>query len=121
MITTLDTQKAVEFFDAKVEFTTGPAELNSMLQRHEDITIIDVRHEEDYQQSHIRGAINLPQERWESFEGLSKEKINIVYCYMQQCHLSAKACKLFAEHGYPVMELEGGFEEWQRHSFPVEK
>jgi len=47
-----------------------------------------------------------------------KEKTNIVYCYSQVCHLAAAAARYFAEHDYPVMELEGGFEEWQRHNLP---
>jgi rhodanese-related sulfurtransferase len=33
--------------------------------------------------------------------------------------MAAKACKFFAENGYPVMELEGGFDAWQKHSLPI--
>ncbi len=121
MIMLTDTRKAVEYFEAKLEFTTGPAELNSMIESGEDVDIIDVRRSEDYRKGHIRGAINLPKERWNSFEGLSRDKTNVVYCYSQQCHLAAKACKLFAENGYPVMELEGGYDAWEKHSLPIEK
>ena len=49
-----------------------------------------------------------------------KEKTNIVYCYSQVCHLAAAAVRYFAENDYPVMELEGGFEKWERHDLPVE-
>ena len=120
MIATLDTQKEVEYFERKLQFTTGPVELRSMIEHREDINIIDVRHLEDYERRHIRGAVCLPETEWDSFQGLSKDKINIVYCYSQQCHLAARACKFFAEHGYPVMELEGGFETWDHYSLPVE-
>jgi rhodanese-related sulfurtransferase len=121
MITLTDTRKAVDYFDAKLEFTTGPVELHDMIEQGKNISIIDVRKEEDYRKGHIPGSINLSHEKWDSFEGLSRNRTNVVYCYSQQCHLAAGACKFFAEHGYPVMELEGGFESWQKHSLPIER
>jgi rhodanese-related sulfurtransferase len=121
MITLIDTRKAVDYFEAKLEFTTGPAELNSMIERGETINIVDVRAPEDYRKGHIPNAINLPKDRWGSFAGLSRDRTNVVYCYTQQCHLAANACKNFADNGYPVIELEGGFETWKQHSLPVEE
>jgi rhodanese-related sulfurtransferase len=121
MITLTDTRKAVDYFDAKLEFTTGQMELNEMIERRENISIIDVRKEEDFRKGRIPGSVNLPRDRWDSFEGLSKDRPNIVLCYSQQCHLAANASKLFAEHGYPVMELEGGYEAWQKYSLPIER
>ena len=121
MITLTDTRKAVDYFDAKLEFTTGPVELNEMIERGENISIIDVRKQEDYRKGHISGSVNLPRERWDSFEGLSRDRPNVVLCYNQQCHLATRACKFFAEHGYSVMELEGGFESWQKYSLPIER
>jgi rhodanese-related sulfurtransferase len=120
-MTLVDTEKAIEFFDAKLNFTTGPAELNGMMKRGENISIIDVRRPEDYAKGHIPGAVSLPRDKWTSFNGLSKSKVNIVYCYSEVCHLAASAAKYFAEHDFPVMELEGGFEEWRNHNLSVEK
>ena len=65
--------------------------------------------------------MNLPKERWHTFEGLVKDKPNVLLCYSEVCHLAARAAVGFAEAGYPVMELEGGWKGWQRHGFPVEK
>ena len=113
-------QKARKFFEAKMEFTTGPIELNSMMQQGEDMNIIDVRAAEDFAKGHIPGAINLPKEDWDSHAGLNKERVNMVYCYSEVCHLAAAAARDFAEYGYPVMELEGGFEEWSRNNLPIE-
>ena len=119
MITLTDTRKAVEFFDAKLEFTTGPIELNTMIESGEYANIIDVRSKEDFSKGHIPGAVNLPKERWNFFKGLSRDRTNVVYCYSQQCHLAARACKFFAENGYSIMELEGGFDAWQKHLLPI--
>ena len=115
-----DKHKAVEYFKAKVEFSTGPVELKRMLDSGEAINIIDVRRPEDYAAGHIPGSTNLPKERWDSFEGLSKDKSNIVYCYSGVCHLAAAAALSFAEQGYPVMELDGGFDEWSKHGLAIE-
>lgn len=112
--------KAVEFFEQKVDFTLGPVELNTMIESDEPITIVDVRRPEDYEKGHIPGAVNLPKERWDTLEGLSHQHTNIVYCYSQQCHLAAKACLEFARHDLHVMELEGGMNEWQKYGMPVE-
>jgi len=91
-----------------------------MLENHEDVNIIDVRHEQDFRQGYIPGAVNLPREKWNTLQGLSKDKINIVYCYSETCHLAASAALDFAAHGYRVMELEGGFDTWKQCNFPVE-
>jgi rhodanese-related sulfurtransferase len=116
-----DPAKASEYFRAKMEFTTGPMELSHMLeQRNRNINIVDVRASDDYAKGHIPGAISLPSDKWMTFQGLQKDKLNILYCYTQQCHLAATAAVEFAAHGYPVMELEGGFEEWKAHDLPMD-
>jgi hypothetical protein len=38
-----------------------------------------------------------------------KDKLNVLYCYSGVCHLATSAAVEFAEKGYPVMEMEGGF------------
>jgi len=121
MITKMDTAREVAYFEAKLEFTTGPVEVHDMIERGELVNIIDVRHYEDYARGHVPGAVSLPEEQWDRFDGLSTERPNIVYCYSQQCHLAARACRFFAQHGYPVMELEGGFEAWQHNNLPTKR
>jgi rhodanese-related sulfurtransferase len=120
IMTLVSTKKASKFFEAKVEFTTGPFELNHMIETGENLNIIDVREPEDYQKGHIPRAVNLPKERWDTFCGLSRTKVNIVYCYSEVCHLAATAAWQFADHGFPVMELEGGFDTWKQYNLPIE-
>ena len=116
----VDPAKAKKFFEDKITFTTGPIELDHMIQEDEDINIVDVRAAEDYEEGHIPGAVNLPQARWETLEGLQRDKTNIVYCYSHVCHLAAKAAVEFAGKGYPVMEMDGGFKAWKDHDLEVE-
>jgi rhodanese-related sulfurtransferase len=115
-----DPEKARGYFQDKLSFTTGPVELNRWHEEGEAINIVDVRRAEDFQEAHIPGAVSIPKDQWESPSGLRKDKINVLYCYSQVCHLAATAALLFASQGYPVMELEGGFDTWQRMELPVE-
>ena len=85
-----------------------------------DWVVVDARGLKDYVKGHIPGAINKYRQLDESFTGLSKDRNNIIYCYSEECHLAASAAREFAEHGYPVIELEGGFESWKMHNLPVE-
>ena len=110
--------RAQKYFEDKVSFTTGPMELSRALESGE-VNVVDVRASEDYGASHIPGSKNLPKSRWESAEGLVRDKPNVVVCYSQVCHLAAQAAVVFASKGYPVMELEGGFRGWREHNLPT--
>ena len=115
-----DPAKAKEFFEAKMAFTTGPVELERMM-KNKEVNIVDVRAAEDYAEGHIPGAVNLPKDQWHSLTGLRKDKTNVLYCYSQVCHLAATAAVQFAEQGYPIMELDGGWRWWKDDGFDVEK
>lgn len=112
--------KAKTFFEHKLDFLMGPVELDTMLKRGGKVNIIDVRAAEDYEKGHIPGAISLPKEQWSTFKGLSKDRPNVMYCYSIVCQIATKAAKYFAEHEFPVIELQGGFDEWQKHNLSIE-
>jgi rhodanese-related sulfurtransferase len=111
--------KAHEYFSAKMEFTTGPVELERELKGG-DVVVVDVRAAEDYEKGHVPGAISLPEDRWERPEGLDRQRVNVLYCYSQVCHLAARAAVELSAQGYPVRELEGGFAAWTQHELPIE-
>lgn len=115
-----DPAKAKEYFEAKMAFTTGPIELERMI-RSGEVNVVDVRASEDYVEGHIPGAVSLPKDRWQTLEGLRKDKVNVLYCYSQVCHLAAAAAVEFSGMGYPVMEMEGGFRAWKEHELDIEK
>jgi len=117
-----DPAMARAYFESKLAFTTGPVELDRWIRTGEDnLVVVDVRAAEDFAKGHIPGAINIPKEKWGRLQGLAKDKTNVVYCYTQQCHLAANACVQFAAAGFPVMELEGGFENWKEHELDIEQ
>ena len=117
-----DPNRARAYFEDKLAFTTGPVELDRWIKANENnLVVVDVREAEDYEKGHIPGAISLPKNKWENLQELRKDKTNVVYCYTQQCHLAANARAQFASKGYPVMELEGGFEMWKEHDLDIEE
>lgn len=116
----VDPVRAKAFFQDKLDFTTGPVEVSRMIKEGETINIVDVREAEDFEKGHIPGAINLPHDKWESLDGLAKDRLNVLYCYTQQCHLAAKAAVLFADRGFSVMEMDGGFEAWRENDLDID-
>jgi len=124
-----DTAKAARYFEDELNFNTTPYGAYTASQsKQQNITIVDVRAAKDYAAGHIPGAINIPFEKWNGFEGpeaeipgLRKDGYNYVYCYELLCTLAQKAAKKFATLGYPVKEMKGGFESWKSHRYPIEK
>ena len=114
-----DFTAARAYFAQKNAATTGPHELTGILDRKEDVVVVDVRFPTDFRKAHIPGAINVPKGKWHEAAGLSKDKLNILYCYNQTCHLAAEAALELLAAGYPVVEMEGGFATWEANSYPV--
>jgi rhodanese-related sulfurtransferase len=116
-----DPAKALQYFEDKMAFTTGPIELNRALNEKQDIVAVDVRAAEDFKEGHIGGALSLPRDKWSNPVGMRRDKLNVIYCYSHVCHLGAAACVEFARQGYPVMEMDGGFHSWKTHELAIEK
>lgn len=126
-----DTAAATRYFESELNFSTNPHGLNSLItskEKEQPFTIVDLRAESDYKNGHIPGAINIPYDKWDGFKGdqkefpgLRKDGINYVYCYEILCNLGQVAGKKFASLGYPVKEMKGGFQEWKKRRYPVEK
>ena len=115
-----DFESAKRHFAARNAFTTGPHELTGMIDRNADIVVVDVRLPSDYRKGHVPGAINLPNGRWDSAAGLSRDKLNVLYCYNETCHLASQAAAQWVAQGYPVVEMEGGFSTWEARGYPIE-
>lgn len=71
-----------------------------------NVLIIDLRSKEDYQASHIEGAINIPYEEFGETVSLPRHKQLILYCDRGSASL-AKGREL-AKRGYRVQSVAGG-------------
>jgi rhodanese-related sulfurtransferase len=99
----------------------SPVAVNQALAEKRDIVVVDVRAAEDFAKGHLPGAVSLPREKWNEATGLSKEKVNVVYCYSGTCPLGGEACAQLVGQGYPVVEMDGGFDVWDSSAFEVEQ
>lgn len=114
-----DKKDAEKFFTSVMAFTTGPVELKEMIKNNE-VRVLDVRDKEDYDKGHIPTAISMPRAEMDTrYRELSKDRLYVVYCYNQQCHLGACACRFLAVNDYHAMLLEGGFDVW-KNDFQLE-
>lgn len=96
----------------------SPAKLTRLI--NDGAMVIDLRKAEDFRQSHIKGATNIPLENLAAkIDGLNKEKPIVVYCY--QGVSSNKAIKQLTKAGLNATQLLGGFASWTKDGLPVAK
>src|SRR5260221_13321714 len=100
-----DYESAKRCCTQRMVFTPGPHELIGMIDRKDDIIIVDVRFAGDYRKGHAPGALNLPKGKWHDAQGLSRDKLNVLYCYDETCHLTAEAALASLPQDYPVVEM----------------
>lgn len=84
--------------------------------RQEDLVIIDIRAQFDFENGSIAGARHLTPATFEDFlTNTDKNKTVLCYCYFG--HSSLGVCAALKEHGFanPV-SLKGGFTAWQQQS-----
>lgn len=73
------------------------------LLNEKEYTIIDVRTKAEYEESHIKDAINIPYDEIDESIDLDKDKNIFVYCKSGQ--RSSVAYKKLSELGYGVYDL----------------
>ena len=86
-----------------------------------DLLIIDVRSPSDYAAGHIQGAKNIPAFDFNA-TALPKDARLAVYCPNPACPQGKAVADKLIGMGFPrVSVLEGGFAEWTKKGYPVEK
>ena len=81
----------------------------------DDCILVDVRTPAEYQEAHLKGAINIDVKdstfKENALKQLPKEKTIMVYC--RTGHRSAMAARMLTAEGYMVFNLEGGITAWK--------
>jgi rhodanese-related sulfurtransferase len=78
-----------------------------------DITVIDVRPDEEYQVGHLPFAKSMPLAELKTrLAELPKDKPVIAYCRGPFCFMSTDAVKLLRSKGFDAVELRQGVAEW---------
>lgn len=88
----------------------------------EEVVVLDVRTEEEYQSGHLEGALQHDYYETESFksflEGLDKSKTYMIYC--RSGGRSGTALDMMEQMGFAkVYNLDGGITAWKAANLPV--
>lgn len=91
-----------------------------------NIVFLDARYPADFEEGHVRGAINLPWEEFDEYapgvlRSLPKDEEIIAYCDGTECETSLLLARELIELGYENIKVFfGGWQEWQDAGLAVE-
>jgi rhodanese-related sulfurtransferase len=102
-----------------------PEELKKLIEsKSPDILVVDNQPQSAYDLGHIPGAVNFPwQAEIEGAVNLPRNKTLVIYCACShEEDATDTAEQLTGRYGYRnVKLLEGGWIEWMKLGYPVEK
>jgi ArsR family transcriptional regulator len=86
-----------------------------------NLTLIDVRPSEEFNNGHLPNAINIPLEELQSKLYLIAKQVDIVaYCRGPYCAMSHKAVEDLSKLGYNVRRFKDGYPEWKAAGLPID-
>ena len=84
--------------------TINTEDLKAWLDRKpKDLVVVDARNPEEYQEVHIKGAISIPEPKWDEYKHLLPAERSapiVFYCNGVKCGKSRKAAKKATAMGY---------------------
>jgi len=102
-------------------------EAKILIDKSDNIYIVDVRTQNEFNAGHIKGAVQIPVDEFEKAVNEGKippGKTVLIYC--QSGNRSSRAADMLGKTGYnnvkdqSVNNMIGGFGEWQLKGYPVE-
>lgn len=94
------------------EFEISPELVSEMIEAGENLILLDVRDDWEWEKSHLEGAIHIPLLALSDRAGeLDSQRETIVYCHHGD--RSIDGCLLLWDQGFrKVRSLSGGIEAW---------
>ncbi|MCA9416549.1 MAG: rhodanese-like domain-containing protein [Candidatus Omnitrophica bacterium] len=98
-------------------------EFLEMQKKNPTLKIVDVLPPESYRDEHIPGSFNVPLEKAEFEQEVSKtvatkEEPVVVYCASRECDASPKAAEKLEKAGFQqVYDYEGGLDSWRNATY----
>ena len=99
-----------------------PVDRETLLERvrRGEVTVIDVRPEQEYQAAHLAEAISVPLPELEHhLPELPRTRDIVAYCRGPYCVLAVEAVERLRARGYRAVRLEYGVPELQAHGFSI--
>jgi rhodanese-related sulfurtransferase len=90
--------------------------INDLQERmsRDEVLLLDVRPEVEFQAGHLPGAVSIPLDELEQrLDELPTGKLIVAYCRGPYCVFADQALELLSSKGWNVARLEEGVAEWQ--------
>jgi rhodanese-related sulfurtransferase len=107
----------------KAAFDIGPQQVVQLMSHEDDVLILDVREDKEYQQRYIKDSIHIPLSQLSSrIDELSKYKNNNIIIGCRSGSRSGRACSMLKKKGFEkVQNLRGGMLAWEKDNLPMKK
>jgi|TARA_Y100000310_G_scaffold83234_1_gene79925 rhodanese-related sulfurtransferase len=119
-----------DYYNAETAVMVSPHGIRKKMAKGDtSFLLVDLRSQQEYEQEHIIGAVNVPaysdpnhsaygeiDRMVGSFRDLEERYPNrqlIAYCYSIPCMTGRKIGKILADHGIYVKSLGVGWNEWR--------
>jgi rhodanese-related sulfurtransferase len=106
--------------------TVTPAQLSALIEAGEQIILVDVRTDEEYEAIHAKGAIHIPLSdfSWDELKRRIREHgypdNEPIYILCQHGHRASRACEqALREGGDRVHVVSGGSVAWAQEGLPL--
>ncbi|CAL4859481.1 rhodanese-like domain-containing protein [Microbacterium sp. MM2322] len=119
---TISPAATLSYFQTKLLVETDPSDVYAAQRAEDDFILVDVRNREAWNQGHATGAVHMPHGEIarRAPREISLTTPVVVYCWSPGCNGGARGAVEFAQLGYSVREMIGGYEYWAREGLPVE-
>jgi rhodanese-related sulfurtransferase len=98
-------------------------DLKAKIDANEAMKLVFVLEPSYFEQMHLAGSINIPEEQIEEEapKQLKKDETIVVYCASFECPASTRAAQKLLDMGYQnTIDYEGGLADWQEADYPME-
>lgn len=97
------------------------SDLKKLIQTNSDLTLIDVREDDEWHSGHLPDAIHIARGVLErDIESNIPDKTSLIVAYCGGGFRSALACDNLQKMGYKkVFSLAGGFRAWHEANLPI--
>lgn len=114
--------EATAYFSARLAFETDSSDVHADQEAGLRFALVDVRGDEPWAQGRAVGAIHMHHSEIASraHAEIPLDTPVVVYCWGPGCNGAHRGALAFAQLGYAVKEMIGGFEYWAREGYPVE-
>ncbi len=109
-----------DFFEARDALEPVATEELLARARRDDVVLLDVRPEDEFEAGHIPGALSMPAGEIEDrLSELPADREVVAYCRGPYCVLSLRAVEALRAHGIRARRLAEGLPDWRARGLAV--